>query len=353
VNCRQRRAAGQRRSRNRQRLLACPDCNSAVTVAQIAPRFHRSTVEHDESCPWFAAFKRRTGLGFVGPPGRTIRQPAWNRHTLQQPPPGTPPSTEREDRKEKSVTTSSTQIASAVAALADHIAAAHIITFRQLFEFMDSLGIDTVGDEELMGQHVNQPHVGFDITLRARVSKGLVQIVTTLFYTRPVALEIGDLADFRSGEEPWWVTWTGGRRDTFVIRPEAATGCVEFVHERGGKGVIFPQLADLLDSNFQLNCHGKETMMLDDHHPNAICWNYATREFLSVINIMMKHPCIRMVRTTAQPYYDYGAAVEIFHDMVYDDCIPMPAVEGDVAEGGYATPHWVPTMFVWENREQC
>jgi hypothetical protein len=30
----------------------------------------------------------------------------------------------------------------------------------------------------------------------------------------------------------------------------------------------------------------------------------------------------------------------------------MPPVEGEIAEGGYATPHWVPTMFVWNGEQR-
>lgn len=71
-----------------------------------------------------------------------------------------------------------------------------------------------------------------------------------------------------------------------------------------------------------------------------------------MIDMMLEHPGIRMVRTTAQRYYDYGAPVETFHDTDGDDCIPMPPVEGEIADGGYATPHWVPTMFVWNGEQR-
>jgi hypothetical protein len=66
VNRRQRRAGGNRRPLTdieRERVLACPDCNGDVTVAEVAPRAYHAFVQHDECCPWFAAFKRNGGLG--------------------------------------------------------------------------------------------------------------------------------------------------------------------------------------------------------------------------------------------------------------------------------------------------
>jgi len=36
-----------------------------------------------------------------------------------------------------------------------------------------------------------------------------VAVVATVFAVYPVILLIGDMACFRGGEEPWWVTWTG------------------------------------------------------------------------------------------------------------------------------------------------
>jgi hypothetical protein len=65
VNRRQRRAAGQRgpARRNIELITACPDCDSTVTVTEVTDRVYNSTVEHDATCPWFAAFKHAGGLG--------------------------------------------------------------------------------------------------------------------------------------------------------------------------------------------------------------------------------------------------------------------------------------------------
>ncbi len=65
VNRRQRRAAGQRGPARRDigQFVACPDCNSTVTVTQVTDRIYNSTVEHDATCPWFAAFKHSGGFG--------------------------------------------------------------------------------------------------------------------------------------------------------------------------------------------------------------------------------------------------------------------------------------------------
>jgi hypothetical protein len=42
---------------------ACPDCDSDVTVIEVAPDIYQGIVEHDDSCPWFTQFKRDGGLG--------------------------------------------------------------------------------------------------------------------------------------------------------------------------------------------------------------------------------------------------------------------------------------------------
>jgi hypothetical protein len=39
-------------------VVACPDCNSDATVVQVAPQIYRAVVEHDDSCPWYAALIR-------------------------------------------------------------------------------------------------------------------------------------------------------------------------------------------------------------------------------------------------------------------------------------------------------
>jgi hypothetical protein len=50
-------------------------------------------------------------------------------------------------------------------------------------------------------------------TLLGPTSEDYVQIVEALLKSYSVMLMIGDLAEFRSGDEPWWVTLTGSRGD--------------------------------------------------------------------------------------------------------------------------------------------
>jgi hypothetical protein len=97
-------------------------------------------------------------------------------------------------------------------ALAEYIAESGWIRFREMNEFLESRGVSLDGDGELLGQHVRQPHVSEGTTLLGPVSEEYVQIVEALFTTYPVMLMIGDMADFAGcGDEPWWVTWIGGR----------------------------------------------------------------------------------------------------------------------------------------------
>ncbi len=149
------------------------------------------------------------------------------------------------------------------------------------------------------------------------------------------------LAELLHVQEP---TSDSRRANPFV----AALKCSLLVRRRGSDGVIFPEFADFVSSIFCIDPFGEETMLVDAERPNTVCWNNASREFLAVIKKMvLEHPRIRMVRTTAQRYYDFGAPLKIFHDSHDDDYVLMPLVEGEIAEGGYMTPHWVPTMFVW------
>jgi len=156
----------------------------------------------------------------------------------------------------------------------------------------------------------------------------------------------GQVPDSGSAKLPRHVqepTSDSRRANRFV----AALKCSLLVRRRGSDGVIFPELADFVSSAFCIDPFGEETMLVDAERPNTVCWNNASREFLAVINKMLQHPGIRMVRTTAQRYYDVGAPVKMFHDSHDDDYVLMPLVEGEIPEGGYETPHWVPTMFVW------
>lgn len=64
MNRRQRRAAGIRRPRtDAERAVACPDCNADVSVVEIAPGMNHGIVRHDDTCPWFANFRRNGGIG--------------------------------------------------------------------------------------------------------------------------------------------------------------------------------------------------------------------------------------------------------------------------------------------------
>ena len=143
-----------------------------------------------------------------------------------------------------------------------------------------------------------------------------------------------------------------GNGDTVVNRLDAAMACIRLVRDSGADGVIFPQLVDRVRAEFGIEPFGDETMLVDADHPNAVCWNYSSREFLAVIDMMLEHPGIRMARTTAERYYNYGAPLEISLDPDGGDGPLMPPVEGEIAEGGYATPHWVPTMFVWNGEQR-
>jgi hypothetical protein len=63
VNRRQRRATGNRRPLTIEDVVACPDCTADVTVVEVAPGMYHGIVEHDDTCPWFADFKRHGGFG--------------------------------------------------------------------------------------------------------------------------------------------------------------------------------------------------------------------------------------------------------------------------------------------------
>ena len=96
-----------------------------------------------------------------------------------------------------------------VDALTDLIICHGAVKFTELANYLETLGINTAGDEELTGEHVHQPHVRAGTTLLGAVSTEYVEVVEALFKIRPVVLEIGDPACFRIHEEPWWVAWAG------------------------------------------------------------------------------------------------------------------------------------------------
>jgi hypothetical protein len=37
----------------------CDDCNAEQTIQRFAAGVYRLVVEHDQSCPWFAAYQQR------------------------------------------------------------------------------------------------------------------------------------------------------------------------------------------------------------------------------------------------------------------------------------------------------
>lgn len=107
--------------------------------------------------------------------------------------------------------TTSTLIAEVADALADYVQANGFIKFAESAEYLAVCGVRLDGDEALTGKNLGQPHVDPRTTLLCAVSDEYVQIVEWLFRTKPVMLEIGGPASFRTGEQPWYVTWTGCR----------------------------------------------------------------------------------------------------------------------------------------------
>jgi hypothetical protein len=120
-----------------------------------------------------------------------------------------PPPHRRAAETDTSSTTTTFDRDITVDALTDLINCHGAVKFTELADYLETLGINTAGHEELTGEHVNQPHVRAGTTLLGAVSTEYVEVVEALFKTRPVMLEIGDPASFRSHEEPWWVAWAG------------------------------------------------------------------------------------------------------------------------------------------------
>jgi hypothetical protein len=64
MNRRQRRAQGHRGAAHQLlQATVCPDCDSNVTITEVAPNVYQGAVAHDDSCPWYAAFRRAGGVG--------------------------------------------------------------------------------------------------------------------------------------------------------------------------------------------------------------------------------------------------------------------------------------------------
>jgi hypothetical protein len=121
-----------------------------------------------------------------------------------------PPPHRGNRRKETlAMTTTFDKHINVVDALAELIIQQGAIKFGELADYLETLGVNTAGDEELTGEHVNQPHVRAGTTLLGPVSTEYVKVVQALFKTRPMMLEIGDPACFANHEPPWWVAWAG------------------------------------------------------------------------------------------------------------------------------------------------
>lgn len=257
------------------------------------------------------------------------------------------------------MTAPSTRIAEAVDALAGHIAEHYYIKFGALAEYLTARGIAVEGDEELTGDHVNQPHVGWYTTLLRSVSGEYVQIVETLFKTRPVMLEIGDPADF-GGHEPWWV-----RR--IVHRPALLDGdplvdaTIEFVHDQGP--VTFMELADNLSATGGVSIRGDMTMVLGRHavgdgivmtrlsNPlNVVLWNCGSADFLHIIELMLdREPRVVLERTSVEHYALKGAVLveDYTEDARPETCLPSIDFDDELGADGYEVPTWLPVLFAW------
>ncbi len=84
------------------------------------------------------------------------------------------------------------------------------IQLREIDDILETAGItvDGDGDDFLMGEHVRRPKIVSEYTtLRGPVSAEYCQIIERLFTAYPISLEIGDLASFPDGHEPWYVVW--------------------------------------------------------------------------------------------------------------------------------------------------
>ncbi len=120
-----------------------------------------------------------------------------------------PPPHRRTPETDTSSTTTTFDRDITVDALTEFIICHRAVKFTELANYLETLGINIDGDEELTGEHVNQRHVPAGTTLLGEVSNEYIDVVEALFNTRPVMLEIGDLACFASHEPPWWVAWAG------------------------------------------------------------------------------------------------------------------------------------------------
>jgi hypothetical protein len=155
----------------------------------------------------------------------------------------------------------------------------------------------------------------------------------------------GQVPDLGSAKLPRHVqerTSDSRRANRFV----AALKCSLLVRRRSSDGVIFPEFADFVSSIFCINPFGEEMMLVDVERPNTVCWN----------NRCNQEGDSRTSQNTDGAYNRPAVlrrrgTVKMLHDSHDDDYVLMPVVEGEIAEGGYETPHWVPTMFVWDDEQ--
>ena len=213
----------------------------------------------------------------------------------------------------------SNTIADVVEAIADRIAAEGAIKFGEIAGFLFNLGIDTAGDEELTGEHVNQPHVSPCTTLCDNVSGDYLSIVAALFKHHPVMLKIGDRALFASHEEPWFLAWADIPRCEERKKEEASPCAIadavdtaaRFIEERGA--ISFAELANFLAA-IGIETDGDEVLPAGDHPVglgrNDYRW-YNTRpevtlcagstEFVAVADALLSTKSVALEITTLGP----------------------------------------------------
>ena len=165
---------------------------------------------------------------------------------------------------------------------------------------------------------------------------------------------IGDPASFRSGEEPWWVAWTG-HRDSLV------KDAIEFVHDQGA--VDFVDLAEYLRAR-GVPSDGELTLLLGKHaigdgvfttqplNPrNVVLWHHGSAELMTIIELILhREPQVVLERTDVEHYRRSGVERLMYHA---NGSSPLPAVDfgEELVAGGYEEPTWLPVMFAWAGVE--
>jgi hypothetical protein len=95
-----------------------------------------------------------------------------------------PPPYRRTAETDTSSTTTTFDRDITVDALTDLITCHGAVKFTELANYLETLGINTAGDEELTSEHVNQPPVRAGTTLCDGVSYEYVEIVEALFRSK-------------------------------------------------------------------------------------------------------------------------------------------------------------------------